>query len=161
MSRNSPRIWLTTSVVALGVALAAGCSGGGKEPAIGRVQSAVTVAPGPNFDTAPFQAFTCSSDPVNDENPNAVDLVGSAQYPAAYFAHDASYVYFRYRVNGDATGPGGFAQYAWVALMQSASGNPFQYQYELSLNGVGNRDDSFGNKKPDDIEIWKNDPATA
>src|SRR6184192_1356599 len=75
-------------------------------------------------------------------------LGGDATFPAAYFAHDESYLYFRYRTNGDPFGSGTFAQYAWTALMQVPSGDAFQYQYQLSLNG-----------KSDTIEIWQNTVA--
>ena len=71
----------------------------------------------------------------------------AAQAPA-FYAFDADYLYFRYRMNGDPTGSGGFAQYAWTALMQVPSGNPFQYQYQLSLNG-----------QTDTIEVWENTNA--
>jgi len=80
-----------------------------------------------------------------------VNFVGNATFPAAYYAFDADYLYFRYRMDGDPSGPGGFAQYSWTALMQVPSGNPFQYQYQLSLSGEG--------PGGDPIEIWANAPA--
>src|SRR5947207_12848303 len=103
-------------------------------------------AQAPDFDAATWTSLSCAAgDPAGDESPSAVDLGGDAAHPAAFFAHDASYLYFRYRVNGDPAGAGGFQSYAWNALMQVPSGNPFQYQYELSLDG-----------KSDTIQIWAN-----
>jgi hypothetical protein len=117
----------------------------------------------PNFDGAPWTDLGCvSGDVAGDQTPKSIDLVGNAAFPAAYFALDPTYLYFRYRVNGDPTGPKGFDQSAWVALVQVPNGNPFQYQYELALNGVGS-DDDFGNtgtSKGDTIEIWKNTLAS-
>ena len=71
---------------------------------------------------------------------------------------DSTYLYFRWRVNADPSGVKGFDQLAWVSLLQVPSGNPFQYQYNLALNGVGG-DDDFGNSggnKGDTIEISQN-----
>src|SRR5262245_21714810 len=52
-------------------------------------------------------------------------------------------------MDADPSGSHGFAQYSWTALMQVPSGDRFQYQYQLSLNG-----------KDDTIEIWHNTPAS-
>ena len=107
-------------------------------------------AQAPDFDAAPWVPLACAAgDPAGDESPSAVDLVGDATLRAAYQAHDASFLYFRYRVDGNPAGSGGFASYAWNALMQVPSGNPFQYQYELSLNG-----------KSDAVEVWANTDAS-
>ena len=46
---------------------------------------------------------------------------------------------------GWTTNPRQFDQFVWTALMQVPSGDRFQYQYQLSLNG-----------KSDTIEIWQN-----
>ena len=79
-------------------------------------------AQAPDFDGVAWAALSCDAgDPAGDESPSAVDLVGDAAHPAAYVAHDASYLYFRYRVNGDPAGSGGFQSYAWNALMQVPS----------------------------------------
>jgi len=106
-------------------------------------------AQAPDFDSVVWTSLSCDAgDPAGDETPSAVDLVGDAAHPAAFIAHDASYLYFRYRVDGNPAGSGGFASYAWNALMQVPSGNPFQYQYELSLDG-----------KNDTVQIWANTSA--
>jgi len=91
-------------------------------------------------------------------HPRPVDLVGNATYPPAYIGLDSTYLYLRWRVNADPSGVKGFDQLAWVSLLQVPSGNPFQYQYNLALNGVGG-DDDFGNSggnKGDTIEISQN-----
>ena len=107
-------------------------------------------AQAPDFDAVAWTPLACQADePAGDESPSAVDLVGDASHRAAYFAHDASYLYFRYRVDGDPAGSGGFQSYAWNTLMQVPSGNPFQYQYELSLDG-----------KSDTVEVWANTSAS-
>jgi len=103
----------------------------------------------PDFDAVTWVPLTCDASPmISHASPSSVDFVGDTTYPAAYFAHDASYLYFRYRMDGNPSGPGGFSQSSWTALMQVPSGNAFQYQYQLSLNGDG-----------DTIEVWHNTVA--
>ena len=101
------------------------------------VLGATTVqAQTPDFDAVTWTAIGCpAADLTADTSPSAVNFVGVATYPAAYYAHDANYLYFRYRMDGDPSGPGGFAQYTWTALMQVPSGDPLQYQYQLRLDG--------------------------
>ncbi len=107
-------------------------------------------AQAPDFDAVAWQALDCGiGDPAGDETPAPVDFVGDAAHLSAYYAYDTSFVYFRYRVNADPSGSGGFASYAWTALMQVPSGDPFQYQYELALNG-----------KSDTVEVWANTHAS-
>jgi hypothetical protein len=76
-------------------------------------------------------------------------FAGDSANPPAFYGYDADYLYFRYRMDANPSSGGGFAQYSWTALMQVGSGNPFQYQYQLSLNG-----------KSDTIEIWQNTVAS-
>ena len=118
----------------------------------------------PDFDAVPWMSLGCTAgDAVNDVNPATTDLVGNATFPVAYSAHDSTYLYFRYRLNVDPLSAGNFDQFAWVALMQTPAGNPFQYQYLLSMNGKGG-DDNCGNtggNKGDTIEIWANNPASS
>ena len=112
-------------------------------------QSATARAASPDFDAVSWTAIGCENpDLVSHTSPSAADFVGDTTFPAAYFAHDDSYLYFRYRMDGDPAGAHGFAQYAWTALMQVPSGDPFQYQYQLSLDG-----------SKDTIEIWHNTVA--
>jgi uncharacterized repeat protein (TIGR01451 family) len=119
-------------------------------------------AQAPDFDAAAWKPLDCGvGDPAGDETPGAVDLVGDAGHLSAFYAYDASFVYFRYRVNADPSGSGGFASYAWTALMQVPSGDPFQYQYELSLNGKSNTVEVWANTHAEDIDFSPlfNDPA--
>ena len=113
----------------------------------------------PDFDAVSWIDLGCTiGDPPDDTNPRPVDLVGNATYPPAYIGLDSTYLYFCWRVNADPSGVKGFDQLAWVSLLQVPSGNPFQYQYNLALNGVGG-DDDFGNSggnKGDTIEISQN-----
>jgi uncharacterized repeat protein (TIGR01451 family) len=109
---------------------------------------------GPDFDTVAWAPIACASgDAAGDEHPASVDLVGDAAYPAAYAAHDASFLYFRYRVDGNPSGPGGFDSYTWAALMQVPSGNPFQYQYELSLFGGNDAVEAWANTQAQNIDF--------
>jgi hypothetical protein len=123
--------------------------------AVALLGSLLLVAPAfaqsnPNFDAVTWRPLGCDApDLISETNPAGVDFVGDANFPAAYFGHDATYLYFRYRMDGNPDGPGGFAQYSWTALMQVPSANPFQYQYQLSLNG-----------KDDTIEVWQNTLAS-
>jgi hypothetical protein len=113
----------------------------------------------PDFDNIALTPLTCGVDePAGDESPSSLDFVGTEQYPAAQVGHDADFLYFRYRVDRNATGPQGFDQFAWVALLQVPNGDPFQYQYAVGLNGDGATDD-FGNNG-DTVEIWQNTDAS-
>jgi len=113
----------------------------------------------PDFDSVNWVDLGCTiGDPPDDITPRSVDFVGDATYPPAYIAIDSNYLYFRYRVNADPSGVKGFDQFAWVALLQVPSGNPFQYQYNLALNGKTD-DDDFGNtgsNARDTVEISQN-----
>jgi len=103
----------------------------------------------PDFDAVPWIALGCNNaDLITHTSPGSVDFVGDATYPAAYYAMDTNYVYFRYRVDRNPGGPGGFDQFTWTALMQVPSGNAFQYQYQLSLEGG-----------TDEIQVWANTVA--
>src|SRR5438552_205179 len=87
----------------------------------------------------------------------AWNLVGDATFPAAYVAHDATYLYFRYRVTADplsvSSARGFLGSSDWTMLLVVPSGNGFQYQYQLSLNGDG----ASG---ADTLEVWANNPAS-
>ncbi len=106
-------------------------------------------AQAPDFDAVTWKPLACAAgDPAGDESPSAVDLVGDAAHRAVVYAHDDAYLYVRFRVDGNPGTTGHFVNYTWNLLMQVPSGNPFQYQYELSLNG-----------KSDTVEIWANTSA--
>src|SRR2546430_11685922 len=97
-----------------------------------------------------WSSDVCSSDlGSRDTCPSTADLVGDAAHPAAYSAHDAKYLYFRYRLDANPASKGGFVQNIWSALVQIPSGNPKQYQYEIAVNG-----------KSDALELWANTSAT-
>ncbi|HYR97112.1 MAG TPA: hypothetical protein VEM57_10265, partial [Candidatus Binatus sp.] len=113
-------------------------------------RSAGAQARNPDFDAVAWTPLGCGASPVSTASPRGeIDLVGNASSPAAYVALDSSYLYFRYRVNGDPSGPKGFADFSdWVMLLQVPSGNPLQYQYQLALNGEGQGGDT--------VEVWQN-----
>jgi len=104
----------------------------------------------PDFGAVTWTSLDCiaGGDPVGDESPSTADLVGDASHPATYYARDAKYLYFRYRLDGNPATKGGFVQNIWSALLQIPSGNPKQYQYEIAVNG-----------KNDDVELWANTSA--
>src|SRR5512139_2274884 len=120
---------------------------------VAAIALAVSVPAGaqtPDFDAVAWVGVGCpAADLVRHTTPSGVDLAGDTTFPAIYIAHDDAYAYFRYRVDGDPSGPGGFAQYSWTSLMQVPSGDPFRYQYQLSLNG-----------KDETVEIWANTVAS-
>ena len=73
-------------------------------------QSTTARAANPDFDTVTWTPLGCENpDLVSHTSPSAVDFAGDATFPAAYFAHDDSYLYFRYRMDGNPAGAHGFA----------------------------------------------------
>src|SRR5262245_51705187 len=103
----------------------------------------------PNFDAVSWTAIACDNpDLIAETAPAEVSFAGDAGHSPAFYAFDADYLYFRYRMDSDPRGAHGFAQYSWTALMQVPAGNAFQYQYQLSMNG-----------KDDKVEIWANTSA--
>src|SRR5262249_10411491 len=70
----------------------------------------------------------------------------------AFVSYDADYLYFRYRMDDNPSSGGGFVQASWAAFMQVPSGDQFQYQYQLLLNGKNGNNDA--------IEIYKNTNPT-
>jgi len=105
----------------------------------------------PDFDAAAWTPLGCDASPLTAfSTRHEVDLVGDATFPAAYMARSDSYLFLRYRVDGDPAGTRGFAGTSdWTTLLQVPSGNAFQYQYQLSVNG-----DSGA--AGDTVEIWAN-----
>src|SRR5436309_12261963 len=65
--------------------------------------SALLPGDNPDFDTVVWVPLGCNppGDPVGDENPPDIDMVGDATYPVAYFGRNSSYLFFRLRVNAD------------------------------------------------------------
>ncbi|CAM3515804.1 carboxypeptidase regulatory-like domain-containing protein [Paenibacillus lupini] len=76
-------------------------------------------------------------DPVRDVNPDEVDIVGNAQFPAAYYAYDGTNVYFRMRLNTDPRFKNNFRNFAWGVLFDTDN-NPSTYEWELVVNGLDN-----------------------
>lgn len=80
-------------------------------------------------------------DTVGDKTPTEVDIVGSATYPAVFYAYDGTNLCFRLRVNGQ-PGPAGnytaFNNYVWsVAINTTAGGSPDRPEYGLELVASG------------------------
>ncbi len=109
----------------------------------------------PDFDAVSWTPIGCNASPLTAVDVRGeINLVGDANFPAAYVAQDGTYLYLRYRVDDDprASLRGFLPSSDWAMLIQVPSGNAFQYQYQLALNG-----DGAGNN--DTIEIWRNDMA--
>src|SRR5262245_43511692 len=116
------------------------------------VAAAPALAANPDFDAVSWTPLLCDTPNLTvPSSPASVNLVGDQTYPPTYYAYDEGYLYFRYRVDGNPASGGAFASYSWTALMQAPSGNPFQYQYQLSLDGNGSSDS---------IQIWANTVAS-
>ena len=75
----------------------------------------------PDFDAVSWTAIACDNpDLIAETSPSAVDFVGNAMSSPAYYAFDADYLYFRYRMDGNPGGPpSGFSQYSWTAAEMS------------------------------------------
>src|SRR5690348_15591369 len=88
----------------------------------------------PDFDAVTWTPLTCAASPLTALDLRAeINLVGDAVFPAAYTAHDATYLYFRYRVDGNPMSSRGFLGTSdWTTLIQVPAGDPFQYQYQVS-----------------------------
>jgi uncharacterized repeat protein (TIGR01451 family) len=113
----------------------------------------------PVWPTGWSQPQDCFADPANDESPANLDLIGDNTTSAVGFASDADHFYFRERLDGDPSGPGGFDQKAWVVLFQTASPD---YQFLLSVNGLDERVQLWQNTTPAgaiDFDPLLNDPA--
>ena len=110
---------------------------------------AASLAGGPDFGAVTWLPLGCATqDLVSPASPGAASFAGDHANLPAFYAYDASHLYFRYRMDANPSSGGGLAQYVWTALMQVPSGDRFQFQYQLSLNG-----------KSDTIEIWRNTTA--
>ncbi|GMK42639.1 hypothetical protein PCCS19_56990 [Paenibacillus sp. CCS19] len=77
------------------------------------------------------------TDPVRDVSPDETDIVGDAQFPAAYYAYDGTNVYFRLRLNADPRDKSNFKNFAWGVLFDTDN-NPSTYEWELVVNGLDN-----------------------
>ncbi|WP_127533002.1 beta strand repeat-containing protein [Paenibacillus kobensis] len=84
------------------------------------------------------------TDPVRDVSPDETDIVGSAAYPAAYYAYDGTNVYFRIRLNADPRFKTGFNNFAWGVLFDT-DGIPSTYEWVLAVNGNNNSVDLIVN----------------
>jgi hypothetical protein len=89
------------------------------------------------------------NEPFGDKTPSTLDLVGSAGANAAFIQLDSTYLYLRQRVATNPSHPSGFTSDNWVVLLQVATGNPFQYQYLIALDGVS-----------EEVQLWRNDVAS-
>ncbi|WP_438448238.1 carboxypeptidase regulatory-like domain-containing protein [Gorillibacterium sp. sgz5001074] len=95
-------------------------------------------------------------DPPGDESPTSTDIVGNAQFPAAYYAYDGTNVYFRLRLNADPRFKTGFQNFAW-GLIFDTDGIPGTYEWLLAVNGLNTTMDLIQNTSKQ-FNTW-NDPA--
>jgi hypothetical protein len=91
-------------------------------------------AASPDFDAVQWTALGCpNANLISHASPASVDFAGSnapGDEPA-YYAFDSSFLYFRYRRDGNPANGGGFEQFSWTALKQVPTGDPFKIQYQL------------------------------
>ncbi len=80
-----------------------------------------------------------------------VDVIGDASNPAAYVYSDASYLYFRIRINGDPTHPSGnrVRDQVWGCAID-VDGTLTTYEYLASFDASTNTD----------VVSWRYNPAT-
>ncbi|MEB3103843.1 MSCRAMM family protein [Ferviditalea candida] len=95
-------------------------------------------------------------DPPGDESPANVDIVGDSQYPAAYFAYDGAYVYFRLRLNADPRFKTGFLNFTWGVLFDTDD-VPGTYEWLLCVDGLSTSVELIQNTVKE-FNSW-NDPA--
>ncbi|MFF2481384.1 carboxypeptidase regulatory-like domain-containing protein [Paenibacillus sp. NPDC058071] len=84
------------------------------------------------------------ADPVKDVSPDETDIVGSAAFPAAYYAYDGINIYFRLRLSTDPRFKSAFRNFAWGVLFDTDN-NPSTYEWELVVNGLGSSVDLIRN----------------
>jgi putative metal-binding protein/slime mold repeat-containing protein len=107
----------------------------------------------PDFDAVSWSPLGCGASPLTAADPRGeINLVGDQNFPAAYVAQDPTYLYMRFRLDRDPRDPQrGFLRTSdWVMLLQVPSGNAYQYQYQIALNGDGASNN-------DTVELWRND----
>ncbi|MFC4303031.1 carboxypeptidase regulatory-like domain-containing protein [Cohnella boryungensis] len=92
-------------------------------------------------------------DPPKDVSPSETDIVGTAAFPAAYYAYDGTNVYFRLRLNSDPRSRSVFKNFAWGVLFDT-DGDASTYEWELVVNGLDNTVDLIRNtsKIPDSLK---------
>ncbi|SDW98907.1 Carboxypeptidase regulatory-like domain-containing protein [Marininema mesophilum] len=95
-------------------------------------------------------------DHIRDVNPKETDIVGTSQFPAAYYAYDGSNSFFRLRLNADPRLKTGFSPFSWGLLFET-DGNPATYEWVLSIDGANERLVLIKNTDPKP-NTW-NDPA--
>src|SRR5262245_53116052 len=84
----------------------------------------MAAAQAPNFDAVSWNPLGCDTpDLITPDSPRSASFAGDHANPPAYYAYDADYLYFRYRMDENPASGSNFAQFAWTALMQVPSGN--------------------------------------
>lgn len=78
------------------------------------------------------------TDPLGDIFPKAVDIVGTPQFPAVFFAFDGTTIFFRLRLAGSPLQGSGFENFAW-GLLINTNGDPATFQWRIAVNGLNAR----------------------
>jgi hypothetical protein len=118
--------------------------------------AAVLAAPAAHALTFPLDTqwvpLTCNgqvlTDAAGEVQPAAIDAVGDASNPAAYFFMDATSLFFRQRMNATVTQTGNasvYLPYAWACLIWT--GNSNRYLLWDGVNGIAS---------PSDVELLHN-----
>src|SRR5262249_15008304 len=86
----------------------------------------------PNYATVAWVPLSCNKpDVVHVTNPGEVNFAGNAADSPAFYAHDDTYLYFRFRMQNDPKHGSDLDPDVWAVLMQVPSGDRHQYQYRL------------------------------
>ena len=126
----------------------------------------------PDFNTAPWAPVTVGvvvyqdghNEPpdMNDLNystppsPAKLDIVGNAGSPAAYFAYDGQYMYFRMRVDNDPA-LGGDPQSVWQAVLNTDGDSTADWVIQWDMTGDNQVELALATAgSPIDVTPWSN-----
>ncbi len=104
----------------------------------------------PSFNTVTWSAVTVGGNAYQDghveppdsndpnystpPNPAKLDIVGNAANPAAYYAYDGQYMYFRMRVDSDPMA-GGAINNVWQAVLNTDADNTADWVIQWDMTG--------------------------
>lgn len=83
-----------------------------------------------------FYGGAFMGDPDADANPDPVNMIGDATYPAAYTSNDGTYINFRMRLDADPVQGTGLKAFGWGLLINTDS-DPGTYEYMVMIDGIG------------------------
>lgn len=113
-----------------------------------------------NFAAVTWVPLTQSGIPIGDpatDAKNERNIVGDATNPAAYVGSDASYLYFRIRLDADPRSNDGttLKPFGWSCVVETQA-TVDTYEYLAAVNGIEN---SGPDNNPDQVE-WRHNAAS-